>query len=305
MIRAPQLFWLAKRFNRPDYAAYEAEVAAGNPFDLLWYDASMVKPSTAPLDKYFRDAEVVTMRSEWGDKNGLFIGFKGGDNKANHANLDLGSFVLDDLGTRWFMDLGADDYNLPGYFGKQRWSYYRMRAEGHNTLVINPSPEADQELRAVSKIVRFESKPARTFAIADLTQAYAKNARSVKRGVAMLDRKTVLIEDEIACNSAADVWWFAHTPAKVEITDNAAAATLMLDGKELHARLLLPAGAKFELLPAAPLPASAHPEKQNGNRGIHKLAVHLHNASDTRIAVLLSPAGTPMGKIGVVPLAQW
>ena len=115
--------------------------------DLLWYEPAGTSPKAAglPLDKYFRGAEVAVMRSDWENPQALFVGFKAGDNKANHSHLDLGSFVFDAAGARWAMDLGADDYNLPGYFGKQRWDYYRLRAEGQNTLVINPGPGPDQD----------------------------------------------------------------------------------------------------------------------------------------------------------------
>ncbi len=67
--------------------------------------------------KYFRDAEVGIFRSAWNDRNALWVAFKAGSNAVNHSHLDLGTFVLEALGQRWFVDLGADDYNLPGYFG--------------------------------------------------------------------------------------------------------------------------------------------------------------------------------------------
>jgi hypothetical protein len=141
--------------------------------DLVWFDAQGEGPQAGglPLDEYFRGVEVATFRSAWEDRNALFVGFKAGDNKANHSNLDLGSFVLDALGQRWVVDLGADNYNLPGYSGGRRWQYYRMRAEGHNTLVIDPGPEPDQDPKAATRIVRFVSNSQRAFAIADLTPA--------------------------------------------------------------------------------------------------------------------------------------
>jgi hypothetical protein len=301
-IRAPHLFWLAKKFNRAEYAAYQAKVASGSPLDMVWYDKSLVKPSAAPLDKYFRAAEVVDMRSAWDDSLALFVGFKAGDNKANHSNLDLGSFVLDALGTRWFVDLGADNYNLPGYFGKARWTYYRMRAESHNTLVLNPSLDPDQDPRAATKVIRYDSKPNRAFAIADLTPAYAPHAKEVKRGVAMLDRKRVLLQDEVLAETTADLWWFAHTPAKVALDGNT--ATLTIGKEQLIARVLSPAGAKFEILPAAPLPASPHPDGQKENKGIEKLAIHLPATKETRIVVVFSPTGDS-AKPEVIPLAKW
>jgi len=36
-----------------------------------------------------------------GDAGAAFVGFKGGDNAASHAHLDLGEFVYDAGGVRW------------------------------------------------------------------------------------------------------------------------------------------------------------------------------------------------------------
>ncbi|MCM8821879.1 MAG: heparinase II/III-family protein [Candidatus Omnitrophica bacterium] len=85
-----------------------------------------------PCDRYFRNIEVVTMRSDWEDRDAIFVGFKAGKNSFSHSHLDIGSFVMDALGHRWIIDLGYDNYNLLGYFGKERWNYYRLRAEGQN-----------------------------------------------------------------------------------------------------------------------------------------------------------------------------
>ena len=307
-IRAPHMFWLAKEFRRPEYAAYQHHVITQpHALDLLWFDSDLAKAnSSLPLGKYFRNAEVVTMRSAWNDHDALFVGFKAGDNKANHSNLDLGSFVLDADGVRWFVDLGADNYNLPGYFGGQRWNYYRMRAEGHNTLVLNPTKHPDQNPKAATTIARFESKPQRMFAIADLTSAYASHAREVHRGIALLDRKQVLIEDELKSEQPMDVWWFAHTPAQVKLSDDKTTAILTQNGKTLNAQILSPKNATFRVLDAAPLPSSPHPEKQNENRGIRKLAIHLEGATDVRLAVVFSStAAGPVSRAKVIALKDW
>jgi hypothetical protein len=309
-IRAPHMFWMARKFDRPLYAWSQRQVASGSALDLLWYDDRGQKPDTKvnPLDKYFRSSEVVSFRSDWEDKQGLFVGFKAGDNKANHSNLDLGTFVLDALGYRWAVDLGADNYNLPGYFGKQRWTYYRLRAESHNTVVINPGQEADQIPSAATKITRFQSRPERAFATMDLTPAYAKEATSVQRGVAMLNRQAVLIQDEIKAVKPSEVWWFMTTPAKIAIEPDGRTARLRQGKEELVATVLAPVGARFSEMPAAPLPSSLNPEGQRNNKGITKLAVNLKSASDVRLAILLTPvtsASAVMAKSVVTPLANW
>jgi hypothetical protein len=310
-LSAPQMFWLARQFNQPACAWYERRLAAPSALDLLWFDAAGASPKAAglPLDKYYRGAEVALMRSDWENPTALFVGFKAGDNKANHSHLDLGSFVFDAAGARWAVDLGADNYNLPGYFGGQRWNYYRLRAEGQNTLVINPGDAPDQDPTAATRITRFESTPDRVYAIADLTPAYAKNARRVWRGIALLDRDKVLVQDEIQAGKPLEVWWFMHTPAAVNIEGDGHSARLKQIGAELHAEILSPAGARFEVMEAEPLPSSPHPAGQARNEHIKKLVVHLTGITNSRLAVLLVPKGSrdarPEQTVNLSTLSAW
>ena len=64
-------------------------------------------------------------------------------------------------GVRWACELGPDDYNLPAYFGRSRWEYYRLRTEGHNAIVINPGAEGGQGPAAKVEIDRFVSNQSR------------------------------------------------------------------------------------------------------------------------------------------------
>jgi hypothetical protein len=297
-IFAPQMFWLARKFNQPVLAWHERLTTKPTALDLLWHDPAGTNPKAAglPLDRYFRGAEVAVLRSDWENPQAVYVGFKAGDNKANHSHLDLGSFVFDAAGVRWAMDLGADDYNLPDYFGRQRWNYYRLRAEGQNTLVIDPTEAPDQDPSAKTRITRFESTPKRAFAIADLTAAYEKNASRVWRGIALLDREKLLVQDEIQAGKPIELWWFMHTPASVRIEDDGHTATLEQVGTQLRAEILSPANAKFELRDAQPLPTSPHPEGQAKNERVRKLAIHLTGITDARLAVLLMPK--PLTDVG-------
>ena len=310
-VRAPVLLWLARQFNRPEFAWYQSQLGSGEALDLLWYDARLAqKPaSPPPLDKYYRNSEITLMRSAWDDRDATFVGFKSGDNKANHSHLDLGSFVLDALGTRWAEDIGADDYNIPGYFGKQRWTYYRLRAEGHNTLVINPGAEPDQEPKAAARITKFVSQPHRAAAVTDLTAAYAKHATKAQRGLALLDRKQVLVQDEIQCPAPAEVWWFLHTHTKAQLSADGRSATLTQGKTRLLAQIISPAQATFQVMKAEPLPAAPHPPKQGNNAKYSKLAIELKAVRDARLAVLLTPLtegqSAPALPPRLTPLGDW
>ncbi len=309
-LRAPQMFWLARKFNRPVYAWYARTHASPHPLDLIWFDERGKNPQVEglPLDKYFRYVEVATMRTAWNDREAIFVAFKAGDNKFNHSHLDIGTFVLDALGHRWAIDLGADDYNLPGFFGRERWTYYRLRAEGHNTLVINPSHEPDQDPRAEAKIVKFVSLPERAFAIADLTPAYARHAEKVMRGV-MLDRKGrfVVVQDEITLRQQGEIWWFMHTPAIVQFSDDGKTAILVQGNSQLRVVLLSPEDARFIAMDARPLPTSPDPKGQNPNKGIRKLAVNLKGVSAVRLSVMLQPVVSEAEKKlpPLLPLEEW
>jgi hypothetical protein len=301
------LLWLAQRFDRPELA-WHAMQGRPSAVGMIWYRGPGKDPQTAglPLDKYWRGVEAVTMRSRWNDPEAVFVGFHAGSNRVNHNHLDSGSFVLDAFGQRWVVDLGADNYNLPGYFGGQRYTYYRLRAEGHNTLVINPSQAPDQDPRASAGIRRFTSEKDRAVAVADLTPAYAAHARRVERGIALLDRQRVLVQDEIASPKPVEVLWFLHTEATVRLAEDGRSATLEQGGKQLQARLLSPPEARFEVRPAAPLATSPNPEGQRPNRDVRKLTVHLPQVATVRLAVLLAPQDhSGEQPVEIQPLAKW
>jgi len=304
------LFWLAQRFDLPICTWFATGRGRPLPVGMIWYQKPALDPAAAglPLDRYWRNVEVVTLRSDWLDPDALFVGIQAGSNRVNHNHLDLGSFVLDALGHRWAVDLGGDNYNLPGYFGRQRYNYYRLRAEGHNTLVLDPGKEPDQDPKATARIERFVSEGGRAFAVADLTTAYAKQARSVKRGVAMLDRRAVLIQDELDAQKPADFWWFMHTRASVTLSEDGRTATLAQDKAKLTARLVAPAEARFEVRPAEPFSTSPRPESQRANKEFRKLTVHLPGTTGLRLAVLFTPSDDKTDHTRppeIKPLAAW
>jgi hypothetical protein len=298
--------WLGHRFNEPAVTWFGAggrPTAAG----LIWYQSAGQDPAAAglPLDKYYRNVEVATFRSRWNDPAAVCVGIQARSHSVNHQHLDIGSFVLDALGRRWALDLGSDDYNLPGYFGNQRYTYYRLRAEGHNTLVINPSARPDQEPEAKCRISRFESKPNWAFAIADLTNAYTGRAAKVERGVALLDRRAIVVQDEIKADKA-EIWWFMHTQAEINLADGGRTALLSLGGKRLEARILSPGSVRFDVRAAEPLSTSPNPSRQKQNDGVQKLAIRLRDAGNVRLTVIFLPQGSEVAPFPVVrALSEW
>ena len=305
---ASQMFYLARSLNRPFYAAHErrfvtARAKGIDAFHLLWFDADEGDISIG-TSSIFRGVEVATFRSAWDDVNAAFVGFKGGDNAASHANLDLGSFVYDANGVRWAQDLGPDDYNLPGYFGKQRWTYYRLRTEGQNTITLDGE---NQNLTGKAKIVTFSGGPERKFAVADLSDGYSGQATRVTRGVALIG-KQLLVQDEIEAPTPVEVIWHMHTPAKIVLDADGKHAVLTQGGKSLEAYVAGEAGARFEVAVADPPPPVEPdpPMRAKATRNSQKLIVRLpEKVTKALLVVTLVPEGETAPQRRIDPLRNW
>ncbi|MGE5607852.1 MAG: heparinase II/III family protein, partial [Bacillota bacterium] len=299
---APQMFYLSRIFHQPAFAAHELSLAGnrGSIFHLLWY--AQLPPDSRkpgidahlPLDAFFRGVDVAFFRTKWNDPQALYVGIKGGDNKANHSHLDLGSFVLDALGQRWAVDLGGDDYNLPAYFGKNRWTYYRLRTESHNTLTLDG---ANQSPTGHARIIASTSTPDRSHVVIDLTNGYRTQAQKVLRGLAMLNRSQILIQDEVQAPEPVSVVWNFLTPAKIQI--DGTTAHLTQGSSSLHLRILSPQTARFQIVSANPPP----PQKQQPN--IQNLTVQLpEKTAATRLVILITPSDQPPATPQITPLDQ-
>ena len=322
---SPTLAWLATTFDRPAYADvhrdWVADVLAEQagqpeedlfdnhlfPLEVAWYapprDAAEEELDPAAL---FRSTgDVVTMRSGWDDPDALYVGFKGGWNQAPHAHLDVGSFVLDWGGVRWALDLGRDDYNLPEYWdyaeGGTRWTYYRLGSLSHNTLAVDGQL---QRADGTAEVTAFAQAPGRTSAVMDLASAYEGQADDVRRGIAMLDGRRVLVQDELTLPSdTSTVRWGMVTEADVRL--DGTSVLLSQGGRTLRAEILTPAGARFELVSTDP-----GDPRQEQNEGARMLAtsVGAEGGRDVRIAILLAPIedGTDAPPTpDVRPLGTW
>jgi hypothetical protein len=304
----PALLWLGRRFQRPDCSSLaKSRLEQGTmstrsvwfaaPHCLMWFDrgAGTTEWMQASCDRMFRRIEMVTLRTNW-EPAAWSISAKGGDNRFNHGDLDLGTFVLDAMGSRWAMDLGADNYGLEGYFSTpQRYTHSRTSSAGQNTLTWDGK---NQELDGTGFIETFESTPDKSWSILNLSKGYS-TAKTVRRGI-MLVRKpspSVLIQDEVEPHPGNLVWCM-HTQAKVNISG--AKATLEFGGRQLAATILQPAGATFQVEevtlepPAFPTPDT------------RKLLIKLPVArAATTIAVRFSPVSDSAPPPSLSPLAKW
>ena len=242
--RSPQpvLFWFAARYQRPDWLLGEYErlqqqveslqtaksASAGGrflPLALLWMRSKPERViNRMPLNWSSGGATPITVhRSAWNDPDATYLGLKAGTPSANHGHMDIGSFVLDADGQRWALDLGAEGYyrieslqmNLWNRSqDSDRWTIFRLNNKGHNTLVI------DGQLQRVSgygKVVSFSAEPSFSHTIVDMSSVYRGQAKSVRRGVALLPSREVLIQDELSgLKPGSQVRWAMITRGVVE-----------------------------------------------------------------------------------------
>jgi len=291
----PEMFWYANKLNDSSIAEHRINTLKTNaptPRDLIFYNPDIMSDDNElSLDKLYSAAGTAVLRSSWED-NGIFFGLHGGDNNVPHAHLDAGTFVFDMLGERWADDIGKDNYFLPGYndFTYARWTYYALKAEGHNTLMINPSKETDQVVKSVSTFERIEGTEKEAVAVVDLKPAYEKKVNKLQRGVKLFNnRQNILIQDEISCKSASEIYWFMHTSAKITISEDGKSAILEKNGKQIWAGLQADNDARFIELAAKPLPSSPNPKGQYNFSGYRKLAVHFEQVKDVTLRITFIP----------------
>ncbi len=295
----PMHFWMGEHYDIRHYSWFRYDTlrqhGRGTVLDLLWFDnrAKDFDPSILPLNKHFRKADVATLRSSWTDPNTLVLGIQAGGNYnlGMHRHLDQGTFILEALGERWAIDSGTERETYQRHRNKrQRWEFYRIRAEGHNTLVFNPGNGPDQNPKAECPITTFNAAPNPATAVLDLTDVYADDATHAQRTFEIIDQNHVVITDDIKAKAPSELWWFMHTRASIRLDGKTALLTRR--SKHLKAEILSPSDAIFTVLDATPLPTSPNP-KQADNTGRKKLAIHFTDVTNLQIKVKLTPEVSP------------
>ncbi len=220
------LFWFAHRYGDSrlvdyadaaspggiDYTTWEAKHL--DLLSLIWRVPVAESYKTYPVRKFYHGKiQLAFFRSSW-ERGASYLGIKGGRSPLSHGNLDLGSFVYDYAGKRWFCDLGTENYLLEGFwdFHYARWTYYSQCAEGHNTLVIGPKKVPDQVLGEGADIRETDAG-----CEVDLSSVYA-DATHVLRSVAFAE-SGVSITDDIQTEGTQPVLASFHTMAEVELVD--------------------------------------------------------------------------------------
>ena len=339
------LAWFAHRFSRPTDGWLAKETPGWFlPFNLIWGERPVLTPEATKTatTRFFSSTGLACFRNNWSDRRearSVFFAIRGAANSAHapacnfpHLQLDAGSFVLDGGVTRWAVDLGPDEYDLPGYFdlgaggqGGRRWRYYRVSADGHNTLVIAGRKQVPG---ARVPVVGKSEAAGASWVILDLSEAYGYPLSTLLRGAALLGRH-VIVRDEFRGYRIPKIVWRLHTQAKPESV-SASHVEFRAGEDRFEAQIIEPRSAAFRLS-RAPAPRSFRiPENQllHGHRYKSGDVVVERRYGDApgrgavptivrrldvgwpkdarHLTVVLSPdTQTSLPAIGIRPLEQW
>ena len=265
--------------------------------NILWYNidnAEKASEITNYAQNYlFENIGIACINKNLDDisTEDMYIGIKTGKIQRTHGDLDIGSFVLDALGERWIEDFGSENYNAKdmkkGELG--RWNYYKKRAEGHSTIVINPREYPyyslanryyylipDQFIYSEMKnnIIEFNSnKDGNVLLWFDMTEAYNKpknyskasesnkdNGNTAKRKIEYnIEDKTAIIEDTVSINKREnELYSFLNisSDANIKISKNGKNVVLSKEDKDGNIKKVIVeispnsiTSAKFETMP--------------------------------------------------------
>ncbi len=318
MCFTPVLHWYASEYDSPLLAVYQmwdmpsdfvpdaSDAVERNgsgkedALSLLWYDRSYTAESSSfdgePLAMLMPSdvgQELVLIRSGYLDSQATFAGIKGGYNYTNHGDLDIGTFVFDSMGERWAEELGPGSYDAPNYFlnlpAGGRWKNYCKRAEGQNTLVINPDMTLDDQYAlAECGFTSLEETSDGAKCSLDMTDAYRMNAatKATRDFELYANRTSLKITDNVRCIVPSEIYWFMHTKADIDISDDGKSAILTINGKQMKAELH--GDGAFSVMPAEALGGRYEYDAEYSD--INKLTVHLEGVTKAEICVTLEPA---------------
>lgn len=307
---SPQMFYMAKLLGDPTVSGHRAgkigKIFTPSVEDLIWYDPAFSSQGEGLTDGYFRGGQDIIVMRDGFEKTGTYAAIHGSEQTAEH--LDSGTYIIDMLGERWILDPGTETQS---YYDSNHYQYYKVRAEGHNCVVVNPDRGWDIDPYAPVTIEKYESSPDCSFAILDLSKAYAyKGVTKAKRGMMMnKSERAIVVRDEFESLEPMEFYSFMHTEANITVTDEGKGAILSLDGKKIYAALSGDDDLTFEVMEAKALETSPQPANGDSTAHLRKLAIHTKDKTKFTAQVSFSPLCAdeqePVFTFDDVPLSSW
>ena len=319
----PAMFWFATKTNNPSLLWVERSYLVNRapeahvkdrllPAIMLWSSGISINKITPPKSTMWvghGKNPVAMMRTSWTDSTGIYVAMKGGSVSVNHAHMDIGSFVMDADGVRWAMDFGMQDYeSLESkgiqLFGRtqdaQRWTVFRYTNLVHNTLAVN---NQHQKVTGYAPITSSSSNPDFMNAVTNLTEVYKGAVANANRGIAVVDKKYVVVRDEIVTlDEPSTIRWTMLTPATVKITGSNT-AELTQGNKKLILKVETPANITMKTWSTDPPNSYDAP---NPGTALVGFEVSLPANAKTALDVKLIPSGALNAATKkVAPLKSW
>ncbi|MDR3653690.1 MAG: heparinase II/III family protein [Paludibacter sp.] len=317
------LFWFADKLENPGLVRYELLQLQNKknyffhaenrflPASIIWGAKMALKNVPLPIENMYvgrGETPVCLMRSSWDEEKGIYLGVKGGSPKSNtHNHLDEGSFVMDAMGLRWAMDFGPQSYNTIESKGidlwdnsqkSPRWTIFRYNNFAHNVITV------DNQLFDVTgkvEIVKSSNNPEFMFGVLNTTAMYAGRLKSAKRGLAIVDKKYVLIQDEVeSSDKPVVIQWRMVTPAKATIIGNH--IELEQKGKKMQLEVIANVPVKLKTWSTAP---TTDYDAENPNTIIVGYEVQLPAHQKETLRVKLLPEKTNEEKTVLKPIDDW
>ena len=154
--------------------------------------------STAPyvLNSWMDHAEVMTVRENEGNEQGLYLAAKGGHNLESHNHNDIGNFIVYADGLPVIIDMGTEDYTAKT-FSPQRFELWYLQSAYHNLPTVNGVMQHDgKEYRADH--VQYQNMDNLTELSMNIQDAYPKDSGIIdwKRSIRMVRALETSIEIE-------------------------------------------------------------------------------------------------------------
>lgn len=207
----------------------------------------------------------------------------------------------------WAVDLGVQDYNSLESVGidlwnrkqhSQRWDVFRYNNFSHNTLAFD---HKKQDVGGYTRINSFGDSPGFMHLVSDLTKAYKGQVKSCVRGMAIVDNRFVVIQDEIeSLEQPVELTWTMVTRAKVRKLDDRS-----LELSEGNRKMILKVETDQKVRMKS-IPASSPNAYDAPNEGVTIVGFEttIPAAAQARYVVKLIPRGGK-AKYKITPLNEW
>lgn len=251
--RALSLFFFARAQDKPEYATPEHAYLREHPETItplhaVWRPEPVAEAVTPHIaDRLEGPTPLAIFRQRGDGSSAAFLSLKGGWNPESHGHLDLGTLEYHALGKRWFIDLGRDDYRLPGYWQEfdpqdasqpgARFDWFRCSTFSHNVPTFNGQ---SQRVRVVSAMSDLSRDGDLSTCEVDLSPAYGHPVQRLVRRVEFNHATgEALVRDAFTLAEPARVDWTLLTEAqprveglRVELELQGESTTLEIEASE-------------------------------------------------------------------------